>query len=147
MLNPGDFTFSPSAALCSLSSVSSFLVQHSARGEDKVHNSDQSSVVSAPEEKGMEAEMVFLMRNKGEELYSLRQGMLEAAQAKLRMKRLRINNVLLLHGSATLFLLHSILPRVLSIGPSLFWVALLRCSLKIHKMPQQNHWMFLDRYG
>lgn len=94
MLNPGDFTFSPSAALCFLSSVSSFLVQHSARGEDKVHNSDQSSVVSAPEEKGMEAEVVFLMRNKGEELYSLRQGMLEAAQAKLRMKRLRINNVL-----------------------------------------------------
>lgn len=52
------------AALYFLSSLVSFLVQHSARSEDKVHNSDQSRVVSALEEKGMKAEAMFLMRSK-----------------------------------------------------------------------------------
>lgn len=74
--------------------------------------------------------------HKGEELYSLRHGMPEVSQAKLGMKRLRINNVL--HGSATLFLLHSILPRVLSIGLDLFWVVLWDVPWKYIKYPNRT---------
>lgn len=60
----GPLLLNPWAALCFLSSIASFLVHHSARrGEDKVHNSDQSSVVSAPVEKGMKAEVAFSMRS------------------------------------------------------------------------------------